>query len=202
LSSSGGGKPKPGKGSGSGQQLSDIIQKQKGLGEKMKGEQEGNKPGQQGKTKQQGSTGKGGQNGSEGAEGDTGKLLEILKQQQELRESLEQELNKQGLSGNGQSALQKMKELEKQLINKGFSQENYNRALQITHELLKLENAQKQQGQDTKREANTNTKDYLGANKPLPPALLNYLQSVEILNRQSLPLQPNFNLRVQSYFNK
>ena len=95
-----------------------------------------------------------------------------------------------------------MKELEKQLINKGFSQENYNRALQVTHELLKLENAQKQQGQDTKREANTNTKDYLGVNKPLPPALLNYLQSVEILNRQSLPLQPNFNQRVQSYFNK
>lgn len=202
MSASGGGKPKPGKGSGSGQQLSDIIQKQKGLGEKMKDEQEGNKPGQKGKPNQQGSTGKGGQNGSEGAEGDAGKLLEILKQQQELRESLEQELNKQGLSGNVQSALQKMKELEKQLINKGFSQENYNRALQVTHELLKLEKAQKQQGQDTKREANTNTKDYLGINKPLPPALLNYLQSVEILNRQSLPLQPNFNQRVQSYFNK
>lgn len=202
MSSSGGGKPKPGKGSGSGQQLADIIQKQKGLGEKMKGDQPGNKPGQQGAPKQQGSAGKSGQNGSEGAEGDAGKLLEILKQQQELRESLEQELNKQGLGGNGQSALQKMKDLEKQLINKGFSQENYNRAMQITHELLKLENAQKQQGQDFKREANTNNKDYLGANKPLPPALLKYLQSVEILNRQSLPLQPSFNQRVQSYFKK
>jgi hypothetical protein len=36
--------------------------------------------------------------------------------------------------------------------------------------------------------------------KPLPPALLNYLKSVEILNRQSLPLQPNFNTKVQQYF--
>lgn len=200
MNASGSGRPKPGKGSGSGQQLADIIQKQKGLGEKMKGEQEGNKTGQQGAPKQQGATGKGGQNGTEGSEGEAGKLLEIVKKQQQLRESLEQELNKQGLGTKGQNALQKMKDLEKQLINKGFSQDNYNKVLQITHELLKLENAQKQQGQDTKREANTNTKEFLGTNKPLPPALLNYLQSVEILNRQSLPLQPNFNQRVQTYF--
>jgi hypothetical protein len=95
-----------------------------------------------------------------------------------------------------------MKELEKQLINKGLTQDNINRALQINHELLKLESALKQQGQDTKRESNTNKTDFLGSNKPLPPALLNYLKSVEILNRQSLPLQPNFNTKVQQYFKK
>lgn len=202
MSSSSGGKGKPKPGQGSGQQLSDIIQKQKGLGEQMK---EGMpKPGEgkkQGERKKPGETGKSGQ-GSSGndGEGDAGKLLEILKQQQELREALQNELDKQGLGGNGQNALQKMKELEKQLINKGFTQENVNRALQINHELLKLEHAMKQQGQDNKRESNTNAKDYLGSNKPLPPALLNYLKSVEILNRQSLPLQPNFNQKVQTYF--
>ena len=90
--------------------------------------------------------------------------------------------------------------LEKQLINKGFTQDNLNRALQINHELLKLEHAMKQQGQDSKRESNSNTKDYFGSSKALPPSLLNYLKSVEILNRQSLPLQPNFNQKVQTYF--
>ena len=30
--------------------------------------------------------------------------------------------------------------------------------------------------------------------------LKDYLNSVEILNRQSLPLQPNFNQKVQNYF--
>ncbi|WP_374541203.1 hypothetical protein [Flavobacterium sp.] len=202
MSSSSGGKGKPKPGQGSGQQLSDIIQKQKGLGEQMKEGMpkpgEGMKPGE---GKKPGETGKSGQ-GSSGndGEGNAGKLLEILKQQQDLREALQNELDKQGLGGNGQNALQKMKELEKQLINKGFTQENVNRALQINHELLKLEHAMKQQGQDNKRESNTNAKDYLGSNKLLPPALLNYLKSVEILNRQSLPLQPNFNQKVQSYF--
>ena len=200
-SSGGGGKPKPGKGKGG--QLSDIISKQKGLGDKMKDGKpkpgEGQKPGQGKKGDQEG---KGGSEGNEGkdGEGDAQKLLEIIKEQQELRESLQNELNKTGMGGNGQNAVKQMKELEKQLINKGLTQDNINRALQINHELLKLESAIKQQGQDTKRESNTNKTDFLGSNKPLPPALLNYLKSVEILNRQSLPLQPNFNTKVQQYF--
>jgi hypothetical protein len=33
-------------------------------------------------------------------------------------------------------------------------------------------------------------------------ALLDYLNSIEILNRQSLPLRSNFNQKVQEYFNK
>jgi hypothetical protein len=200
-SSGGGGKPKPGKGKGG--QLSDIISKQKGLGDKMKDGKpkpgEGQKPGQ---GKKGGQEGEGGSQGNEGkdGEGEAAKLLEIIKEQQELRESLQNELNKNGMGGTGQNALKQMKELEKQLINKGLTQDNMNRALQIHHELLKLESAIKHQGQDTKRESNTNKTDFLGSNQPLPPALLNYLKSVEILNRQSLPLQPNFNTKVQQYF--
>lgn len=55
------------------------------------------------------------------------------------------------MGGNGQNAIKQMKELEKQLINKGLTQDNINLALKINHELLKLESAIKQQGQDTKR---------------------------------------------------
>ncbi|SEP92182.1 DUF4175 family protein [Flavobacterium urocaniciphilum] len=209
MSSSGGaGKPKPGQGKG-GKQLADIISQQKGLGDKMKDGQpkpgDGKKPGdgqKPGQGKKPGEQGEGGSQGIDGkdGEGDAGKLLEIIKEQQELRESLEKELEKNGMGGNGQNAVKQMKDLEKQLINKGLTQENINRAMQINHELLKLETAMKQQGQDSKRESNTNKKDFLGTNKPLPPALLNYLKSVEILNRQSLPLQPNFNNKVQQYF--
>jgi hypothetical protein len=39
-------------------------------------------------------------------------LLEIYKEQKQLREALENELNKQGLGGSGQNALEKMKEIE------------------------------------------------------------------------------------------
>jgi hypothetical protein len=39
-------------------------------------------------------------------------LLEIYKEQKRLHEALENELNKQGLGGSGQNALEKMKEIE------------------------------------------------------------------------------------------
>jgi hypothetical protein len=44
-------------------------------------------------------------------EGDAEALLEIYKEQKQLREALENELNKQGL-GSGQNALEKMKQIE------------------------------------------------------------------------------------------
>ncbi len=48
----------------------------------------------------------------------------------------------------------------------------------------------------------TNKKDFTNAPRELPEALKDYLNSVEILNRQSLPLRPNFNQKVQTYFRK
>ncbi len=204
MQMSGQGQGKPKKGKGSGIQLPDIIKKQQALGEKMKdgmkpGEKEGQgkKPGEKGK---EGDSGKGSEDGASGSEGNAGKLLEILKEQQQLREALQNELNKQGMSGVGQSALDKMKEIEKQLINKGFKNETLQKMLNLKHELLKLEKALQQQGEDTKRKSNTNKDDFNGTTTPLSEELKEYLNSIEILNRQSLPLQPNFNNKVQHYF--
>jgi hypothetical protein len=64
---------------------------------------------------------------------------------------------------------------------------------------LKLNTAVQQQGEkEVNRRA---TKESLINSKPLP-RLLDYLNSIEILNRQSLPLRSNFNRKVQEYFNK
>ena len=104
------------------------------------------------------------------------------------------------MSGIGQSALDKMKEIEKQLINKGFKNETLQKMLNLKHELLKLEKAIQQQGEDTKRKSNTNKDDFNGTTTPISEELKEYLNSIEILNRQSLPLQPNFNNKVQHYF--
>src|SRR5690606_19488221 len=76
LSGMGMGQPKPGKGQGSGMQLPDIIQKQQGLGEKMKdgmkdGKEPGDKPGEGKKPGQQGQKGQSG-NGGEGENGQDG----------------------------------------------------------------------------------------------------------------------------------
>lgn len=196
------GNPKPGQGKG--MQLPDIISKQKGLGEKMQQQMKG-----QGKTgdgdpksgsKSQ-SDGKDGEEGSSG-EGNAKAILEIYKEQQQLRDALQNELHKNGLNGAGQSALEQMKQIEKQILNKGFKNEVLQRVLNLNHELLKLDTALQQQGQDNKRKGETSTKAFSNPSKSLPAGLLQYLNSVEILNRQSLPLQPNFNQKVQKYFNK
>lgn len=224
MEGQGQGKPKPGQGQGSGMQLPDIIKKQDGLAEKMKkgmkkgekpgeGEEgkEGEKPGQgqqgskPGKGQKGGQSGqgqgneKGGEQGQDG-EGDAKAIMEIYKEQQQLREALEKELKKQGVGGNGQNALDQMKQIEKQLLNKGFNNETLQKVLNLKYELLKLEKAIQQQGQDKKRQSETNKKEFSNQANALPTRLQEYLNSIEILNRQSLPLRSNFNQKVQEYF--
>jgi hypothetical protein len=203
MSGEGPGKPKPGQGEG--MQLPDIIKKQEGLAEKMKnGMKKGLKPGEE----KEGKEGKeGNKNGLEGlngedGEGDAQAIMTIYKEQKQLREALQNELNKQGIGGNGQNALEQMKEIEKQLLNKGFKNETLQKILNVKQELLKLNTAIQQQGQENKRQAETNKKEFSNQSKPLPPALFDYLNSIEILNRQSLPLRSNLNQKVQEYFNK
>lgn len=205
-------KPKPGKGQGSGMQLPDIIKKQEGLGEKMKdgmkpGDKPGDKPGEGQKSGKDGKDGKGAsgegnQEGENGSEGNAGKVLEILKEQRQLRDALQKALEKEGMMNQGMDALQQMKEIEKQLINKGFKNDVLQKILNVKHELLKLEKAIQQQGEDTKRQSKTNDKSFNNSAAPLSKELKEYINSVEILNRQSLPLQPNFNQKVQNYFKK
>ena len=223
LSGMGQGKPKPGKGEGQGMQLPDIIKKQDALGEKMKeGMKKGSKPGDskkpgdgkkpgegdKGKSGKDGKSGSGdsqggkdGENGQDG-EGDAKSIMEIYKEQKQLREALQNELNKKGIGGSGQNTLDKMKDIEKQLLNKGFKNEILQKVLNVKQELLKLDKAIQEQGEDEKRQSQTNKKEFNNQSKALPSSLQDYLNSIEILNRQSLPLRSNFNQKVQEYFKK
>ncbi|CAM3317756.1 Glutamyl-tRNA synthetase [Flavobacterium longum] len=221
LSASGAGKPKPGQGQGDGPQLPDIIKKQEGLAQKMKGMKSGDKPGEgkkpgegdkpgqpggkkpgqagQGQNGKGNSQGEGGENGEDG-EGDARNIMEIYREQQQLREALQKELNKQGLGGTGQNAIDQMKQIEKQLLNKGFNNEVLQKVMNLKYELLKLEKAIQQQGEEKKRQSETNKKEFQNNSNALPKSLQDYLNSIEILNRQSLPLRPNYDQKVQEYF--
>lgn len=207
MSGKGKGKPKPGQGQGSGKQLSDIIKKQEGLSEKMKEgmkpeDKPGSKPGEKpGEGKKEGKgKGENGDGEGEGSEGNAGKVLEILKEQQQLRDALQKSLEQQGINGN--NVLNQMKDIEKQLINKGFKNETLQKMLNLKHELLKLENAIQQQGQDEKRKSNTTDDKFSNNASALPKELQEYIKSIEILNRQSLPLQKNYDQKVKEYFKK
>jgi hypothetical protein len=56
------------------------------------------------------------------------------------------------------------------------------------------------QGQDTKREANTNKKQYSNSNNSELPMTKDYFNEVEILDRQALPLQTIYKKKVNRYF--
>ncbi|SRX52601.1 DUF4175 family protein [Aequorivita sp. CIP111184] len=223
-SGSGKGKPSPGQGSGSGFQLPDIIQKQESLGEKMK---EGMKKGKKGKKgegegkgdgKGEGSgdgDGENGENGRDGQKGNNkagdregsgesedinGEIFEIYKQQQELRNQLQDRLSKEGLKGNGGNLLKKMEGIEQQLLDKGFNQNTLQQMLNLKYELLKLDKADLEQGQESRRESQTNKRDFQNNVKLTPEEIKKYFNTTEILNREALPLRQDYKNKVQEYF--
>lgn len=198
------GQGKPQK-SGAGGKKGNEGEPKEGQGDKPSNEGQGNKSGHQGQGNKSGKNGQGqggeseGENGQDG-EGNAKEVLDILKEQQQLRDALQKELEKQGLGPEGRNALEQMKQIEKQLINKGFSQQVVQRALNLKYELLKLQKAAQEQHQDDKRESETNKKDFQNTAPALPQKLQEYLNSIEILNRQTLPLRSQINKRVQEYF--
>jgi hypothetical protein len=219
-----------GKDKGNGFSLPDIIKKQgelsdkmkdgmkkgvkkggnsglkKGKGGKMPGEN--GKPGDKGENRNKGTKGNLGNNGSEGkGENDDldGELYEIYKQQSQLRQQLkeaikESEKNNANGLGDAKNVLKSMEQLEDDILKLGFNQGTVQKMQQLNYELLKLDRATLKQGKDNKRKANLNLKD---AKKNKIRAIefnKRFFNQIEILNRQSLPLQQNYKLKVREYF--
>jgi len=189
---------------------------------KEKGEKEGDKSGkekgsssgsQEGKSKNGDKEGKGDSKGSrEGGEKResemkkeelNGELYEIFKRQQQLRNALEEKIRKQGKgNSNGSRLLHKMEEVEKELLEKGFNEKTLSKMLDLKHELLKLEDATFEQGEDEKRESTTNVKLFKGSEVSKYQKAKQYFNTTEILNRQVLPLRQSYKQKVQEYFKK
>lgn len=203
---------------------------QKGLGDKKgqegkgnQGESGGDSQGEQGengrdgkKGEKGGSTGKDGNgNGGDGqgngegeneGEGDNedmnGLLYEIYKEQQLLRQQLQDRLSKEGLNGKGGEILRQMEQVEQQLLDKGFNERTLEQMLNLKYELLKLDKADFEQGQESRRESQTNRTNYTNKLRLSPEEVKKYFNTTEILNREALPLSPEFKQKVQSYFKK
>lgn len=215
--SSGKGKGKGGKKS-KGFSLPDIIKKQSkslsqcqkpgnnpngGKGKKGKKgkpkDGKGSKSGKDGKGQKQGEGGKTGK--GEGSEQMSGEQYEIYKQQSALRQAFQDMMGKAGTKGSaGNKALKQMKDLEKMLLDKGITNEVIEKMQNIKHELLKLDKALFEQGEDNKRKADTNRNEFKKRNiKDIKNKKL-YFNPNEILNRQPLPLKSNYKKKVQEYF--
>lgn len=210
ASGQGKGKPRPGQGD---PQLSDIIQKQKGLEQKFgegmqkkegekgeNGEKKGDKPNGQKPGDKTGSQGNEGKNGEDGGEGESERLLEIYKEQQQLREALQKAIGNKPGNAALEKTLEEMKKLERNLLRKGFSKELLNQFKNLNHELLKLQDALKEQGEDEKRQGNANKENFTSKDTQIPQAVLDYIKGTEILQKNNLPLQPKYENLVKEYF--
>ncbi len=149
-----------------------------------------------------------GKSGGEGegnadSENDYEQLFEIFKQQQDLRNQLADKISEAGLKrGEATRVLDQMKQVENELIEKGFNTATLNRMLNLKHQLFKLDKAQFQQGKDKKRKSKINSKSYISNDVITPEQIKKYFNSTEILNREVLPLKPNYKLKVNEYFSK
>ncbi len=181
--------PQSGNGNGGQEfQLEDIIEQQQQLSEKMKEKSNGEREQKQGQRQSEG-------------EGQSGELYEIYKEQQMLRMQMEQLMQENGMKS-GDAAVEEMKRIEEQLLDKGFDPETARRMQQLQYELLKFEKARKLQGTDDKRKSETNRLEYEnGLNNQIDRAK-EYFNSTEILNRQTLPLRQIYKEKVKDYFGK
>ena len=219
-----------GKGKGSGFSLPDIIKKQGELSEKMKEgmkkgkksgdkkrEGKGKKPGEKGNSGALGKKGEKGNKGSQGNQGDSGsagkgendnldgELYEIYKQQSQLRQQLQEAINasEKGSTGKDNSAkkvLKTMEELENDILSYGFTQATVQKMQQLNYEMLKFDQSTLEQGKENKRTANVNINDSQRNKIKALEFKKRFYNEIEILNRQSLPLQPNYERKVREYF--
>lgn len=205
-----------------------IQEKMNGSGEKgQQSEGEGQQEGENDGGQQEGSKGKQGegQNGEEGDKGakggkgssegqgnpngngleemDLNEVYEIYKEQQFLRENLERQLQDMINKSDQDLAkklMQQMEDFENDLLENGITERTRNKANNIQHELMKLENASMEQGEKKERESNSNMDQFTNPITTKPELLRDYQNTIEILNRQALPLRQNFEKKVKVYF--
>lgn len=203
-----------------GEQMGEGMGKGKGKGKGEEGEGDGegegggSGDGQGGENGRNGKGGEGGQGGKDGkgegendGDGDgynedmNGEIYDIYKQQEQLRNQLKDRLSKEGLDGRGGDILREMEGIEQQLLDKGFNQRTLERMLKLQYELLKLDEADFEQGQESRRESRTNRRNYNNALRLDPEQIKKYFNTTEILNREALPLRQKYKTEVKKYFN-
>ncbi|QDO93201.1 hypothetical protein FNB79_04155 [Formosa sediminum] len=206
-------------------QLQDIIMSQEQLNKQMqqqmegegssKGEGEGNeKESESGESGDSGSDGNDKQGSKEGDgnsnnngklnsnESLNGELFSIYQKQQELRNQLQDLMDQEGLTRDAQNLLKQMEDVEMDLLNDGFTQKTLEKMMNFEHQLLKLQDATFQQEQEKQRQSKTNDLEFNNTSTDKLPHAKQYFNTIEILNRQILPLQQSFKNKVQLYFNK
>ena len=163
--------------------LSELRKAQKNLNQKMK---KGKKPGEQGEKQAQ-------------------MLLKLSRQQEQIRNQLmklRDEIGKNGEKGKIDKILNDMQENERDIINNKITQETINRQKDILTRLLDVEDSDREQGEDEKREStewnfsnDNKTQDFLKYEK------MKRAQE-ELIKTTPIQLAPFYKTKVNNYFNR
>ena len=199
--------------------LPDIIKKQGELSDKMKKGREnakglGRKRGKNSMDKT--ADGKNGEKPGKKGEGEkgtgqnddlNGELYEIYKKQSQLRQELQTAIKESEKGNNKNSSqikkvLKSMEQLENEILENGFSSQTLQKMQQLNYDLLKLDKAALEQGEENKRKATVNRAATNNNNKKALDLKKQFYNQMEILNRQSLPLHQNYKLKVRKYFSE
>ncbi|RZS99330.1 DUF4175 family protein [Aquimarina brevivitae] len=195
-----------------------------GMKPKEGGQKEGKEPnGQEGSKQQKGKGEQNGKEGKDGKQGQSGKddgdkkggskneklnteeeneaLFEIFKEQQKLRNELEERIKQEGLDNKlGSQILKEMERVEQELLENGINENTLERMANLKHQLIKLQEATLKQGEDNKRESESNKKEFEQQRIEQLKRAKEYFNTIEILNRQVLPLRQNYKEKVKEYF--
>ena len=129
-------------------------------------------------------------------------IMSLYQKQQKLRNALELLLKERGFVPGANNVLEQMKKIEQSLINQGVTGENISLIKDLKYELLKLEVALNERGQDERRESKTNNEFFTPTSSEVIESLRQKFNSRELLKRQTLPLQDEYLKRVLDYFKR
>ena len=147
---------------------------------------------------------KGKKEGGQCDENQSKELMQIAKEQQQIRERLQElrdEIGKNGEKGNIDRILEKMEENETDIINNKITQETLLRQQEILTKLLEAEESQRERGEENKRESiewnyniKNNSTQYLEYIKKKK-------EQEELLKTTPVQLSPFYKKKVNEYFN-
>ena len=183
-----------GSGKGGSFSLPTLIQQQKGLTEQIKKGL---------KKRKEGNGMKGNKSNKKEEEAYDGFLFQLYQEQSRIRNQLNKEINNKGTDFGKMDQVKKtMEELENEILEKGLTENLLQKMQLLEYELLKLDKASLKQGRETNKTANTNTTQFPKKKLKALKFKKQFYNQVEILNRQSLPLQSDFEKKVHLYFLK
>jgi hypothetical protein len=134
------------------------------------------------------------------SEKESQRIYDIYKQQQQLRDQLENMIIQEGLQKKVDQITDEMKTVERKLLDHGFNREVQNQMTEIIYDLIKLKDANLEQGEEQQRKSISNQNEFVNPLKSDSTAIERYFNNTEILNRQVLPLQPQYRSKVKEYF--